>query len=263
MNIYDGGDYDDDIEVESESPEQDNDLIEVAGKSPGDFEEGENKHSKKVQKRIDKLVYERNVEREEKARLAAEAAQLRAELDKYAQKDNESLAERQKELAKQKVAALEEGDYERVAEIDDEVMDIKVRLNSPSQQAPQPVPQQQQTTQAPSHVAAWEQKNQWIFENSPKAQFAKQKFNELVQQGYDYNDPDTLAELENILSKQFKREVPPSPGVVDRGYTVGNDDSNTGFSSRDKSDMEDFGLNPNDPKHRAMWVKNKRASARA
>jgi hypothetical protein len=258
---FSGGDYDDDIEVESESPEQDNDLIEVAGKSPGDFEEGENKHSKKVQKRIDKLVYERNIEREQRQKLEAELNELRTSQH---QQTTEALSERQKELAKEKVSAMEEGDYERVAQIDDEAMDIKVRLNSPRQQAQIQPPQttQQATEQTPIHVKEWEQNNQWIFDKSQKAQFAKQKFNELIQQGYDYNDPDTLAELDSIVSRQFKREMPPSPGVVDRGYTVGNDDSNIGFSSRDKSDMEDFGLNPNDPKHRAMWVKNKR-SARA
>jgi len=256
------GDYDDDIDtIEPTEETALDDLIEVAGVEslPEDkpVEPEKESYSKKVQKRIDKLAYERNVAREEAASLAARLS----ELEKHkSETDNASLEQKRQEILRQKTEAFEEGDFEKAALLDDELLDIKVAQRTrpqPVQQQPEPVV----TNEKPAAIASWEEKNKWIFEQSPKAEFAKKAYVDLLNSGFDANDPDTLAELDNIVSQKFKpqrRETPPSPGAVDRGQVIG-DDEKQGFSSRDKSDMEDFGLNPNDPKQRAMWIKNKRS----
>jgi hypothetical protein len=164
---------------------------------------------------------------------------------------------------------LEIGDYDDLLSIDDELMEIKLQLRQPPEPAaPKPTPVElerepiRQVYQEPTPTANtpqaqqdWENSNQWIYDEKqkPRLDKANKIFKELLDDGYDLDDPDTFVQLD----KRLKREVPPSPGAPDRGQVIGSD-SKTGFTAEDKRRMAAWGLDPDDPKHRKEWIKNRK-----
>ncbi len=242
---------------------------------PKEEEDEKESYSKRVQKRLDKLVYERNVERELRAKEAedfkAGQAALRAELEElksHRRKEVETQTkqehdEKLKELRQRRKDAFEIGDYDDVNVIDDEIMEIKLQERK---QKPEPVAEQTQPEPArqpePEPVAntspaqsAWEQNNQWIFDQNQKSRLDKANkiFKELLDDGYDADDPDTFAQLD----KKLRRETPPAAGAPDRGQVVGTNQK-TSFTSEDKKKMVAWGLDPDNAAHRKEWIKNRR-----
>lgn len=246
---------------------------------PKEEEDDKESYSKRVQKRLDKLVYERNVERELRAKEAedfkAEQAAFRAEIEelkKHRQKEVETQSkqehdEKLKELYQRRKDAFEIGDYDDVNSIDDELMEIKLQGRKqkpePAAEKTQQEPARQSARQPdPEPVAntsqaqqAWEKSNPWIYDANQKSRLDKTNkiFKELLEDGYDIDDPDTFAQLD----KKLRRETPPAAGAPDRGQVVGTNQK-TSFTSEDKKKMVAWGLDPDNAAHRKEWIKNRR-----
>ena len=261
---YDYQDDDDDVALEdgetTQSIEQNEETPPAISKQE---EEDKESYSKRVQKRIDKLTYERNIGNERIQRLESEVEELKQhnQQKQVAQTEQEIDAQR-KDLIQQKKDALEIGDYDRVIELDEQLVDLKLKTQ-PTQSERQPSQSTQQTQRPqqaeqpppqPQAMADWEAKNAWVYDQAQKARLDKANgiLAELFQAGYTADDPDTYEELD----RKLKRIVPPPTGAPDRGQITGGS-KDTAFTAKDKQMMRDWGLDPENPKHRSEWIKNK------
>ena len=237
--------YEDDIDLSVDDEEE---IIEaeVEGDEP-EAEDDDNDYSKKVQKRIGKVVQQRNIYRDRTEKAESENEQLRAKL---ADLDSVSKKSELAALRQQKIDALEVGDYEAYADIDDKLADIKAK---PVYQAPQ----EQQAEQEPiaQQLIDWQQKNKWIFDSdNPRAKKANEIFFSLLDEGYEKDDP----ELYKIVDQKIRREAPPSAGLPDRGQV--SSAGSASFTQQDKTLMAEFGLDPNNKAHRTQWAIAKKAA---
>lgn len=251
----------DDNVIEQELPEEE--THEVIDETPQEDEK--ESYSKRVQKRIDKLAYERNVERDKREQLERKIAAQEAEIEAIKQAQSALHAERQtkqvdqqkQELLNQRKEYLEIGDYDEINRIDEELIDIKLKSRPTPEQKevkrePEPEPQQPQTY-IPDAMKAWYQSNQWVYDPNQKSRLDKADaiYNKVIAEGYDPEDPDTYQEID----KRLKRVVPPPGTGPDRGQITGDD--KTAFTAQDKRDMENWGLDPANAQHRKEWIKQK------
>ncbi len=279
------------VEDKTDPPDKDD------GKQKEDTEEDDRKaYSRRVNKRIDKLTYERNIEREARAKereefLAAQAKfqaeqdDLKAKLEELLQhrqkevevQTDQQLEQRKKELLQRKRDALEIGEYDEAANLDDELMDIKIQqrekkarvaedkpavktqpesVRQANQEVPE-APKPEPVANIPQAQLDWAKNNQWIYDNTnqkSRIEKAQKVFDRmLLDEGFDIEDPDTFVELD----RRLKRETPPPVGGVNRGEVV-EPDKKTGFTQADRKKMIDWGLDPNDPAQRKEWLKNRR-----
>lgn len=223
-------------------------------------------YSRNVQKRIDKLTYQKNIALERTAKLEHENKEIRQRLDEIAKAQQEDFASRNKytqdqqrqDLLARKKEALEMADFDLVTQIDDELFDLKLKqqtIQQPRQeQAPREAEPSSQQAYVPEAMKAWEANNSWIYDQAnPKAQVARKLFADMVQkEGFDFEDQDTF----NELDKRLRRQPPPSSGGPDRGQVV-NANKGVNFTSEDRQKMRDWNLDPDNPAHRAEWLKNK------
>lgn len=218
--------------------------------------------SRRVNKRIDKLVYERNVAREQNAALLKRLEALeQARQQEISERSTQTLEHKKRDLLQRKREALDVGDYDEVIKIDEELFDVVAEEKQrPKQQQQQPQPQPANTEQSVNPAYdAWHKANSWVYDPNHKSRYEKANkfFHELIQEGYDASDPDLYAELDTRLARVDKpRQAPPPSGVPDRGQSVGN--SSKAFTASDKQLMRDFGLDPDNEAHRKEWIRNKR-----
>lgn len=247
--------------VELENVEQKNDD----GKQPEEEEYG-----KKVQKRINKLVAERNIADEESNKLRTRLEKLEArEAERDSQRNELEVSGKISDIKRRKLELMDEGSYAEAEDLNDELLDLKIKQKSKPTQAPiedQPRPAE---TQAPNQgmpeaQQSWIEGNDWYGANAsaPKAQYANALYQELIAEGHDANDPDTYSELDKRLGNESeskpKRSTPPSQGAPDRGATAGNKGGKPKFTQSDVRTMRDYGLDPNDASQRSEWLRNKR-----
>lgn len=241
------------------------DTVIINDDDSGDTEE----YGKKVQKRINKLVSERNIERQQREELAAELEaknQRLAELEQHVSKatDDNLQAEIAQRRAK-KTELMEIGEFEQAAEIDDEIMDLKLRQRD-SRQPQRTAPKQEQgrTTETATETVAeipaaqkqWLVENDWFY-NPAKAELkakADKTYLALVDEGFDPNDEDTYVELNKRLS--VKRQAPPPTIAPDRGNATG-DARSVKFTAEDSAKMRRWGMDPNDVNARKEYLRNK------
>ena len=252
-----------------------------------DDEYDRKEYSKRVNKRIDKLTYERNIERERVAALEATVAELKKNHDEKVQRQtNQELEQERKELIQKKKDALEIEDYDEIVKIDDQLMDLKVREKlSPVQQfaqTTQNAPEKEIIPDRPQALMSWESQNPWVYDAQykPYLDKANEILNELTDYGYDLSEQETFDELDKRLQrltqaqeqKQTKqiinepdpnpkpntkpRVTPPPTGGVERGEITGGSDQST-FTKQDRRMMQEWGLNPDNARERAAWIKNK------
>jgi len=215
-------------------------------------------YSRKVQKRIDKLVAERNIERQRAQELQDRLERIEhrfAESDAYYERANQE--DKVKQLRKAKIEAMEMGEFDRVADIDDEIMELRTKPK-PVQQRQQTVPQQQ-APELPEAQQAWLAENDWFY-NPHKAALkekANQTYLKLVEEGFDPEDSETYAELDKRLNVKRTQAAPP-PAGVNRGSATTSSGNAGKFTADDARFMRDWGLDPNDPQARAEFLKQKR-----
>jgi len=242
---------DDDFEILDIEPKE-GDEQESRAAEPEEF-------GKKVQKRIDKLVYERNVEREQRLELERRLSQIEGRFKEEEQaKQASSQESKLAELKAKKAEYFDIGDHEAAANIDEELLELKLQQRESQRQAPTPQAQPEQA-EIPEAQIAWLEQNDW-YHNPRKAQQA-QKANEtylaLVSEGYDPDDEDTYRELDKRI--HAVRQAAPPPAAPDRGGITGNS-RQVKFTQEDAATMRNWGLDPNDMKARKVWIANKRAN---
>lgn len=241
------------VESESESEESQESQEEQQPEPPKDEEKEE--FSRRVNKRIDKLVYERNVAREENAKLLARLEALeQARQKEDEERSKQSFESRKREAIQRKIDAMEIGDHAGAAEADADLISVIAEEKSykPTQPQPKPVANQ------PSAEDQWVAANQWVHDPTQKQRYDKANkiFLELINEGYDRDDPDLYAEMDTRLAKSDKpRTAPPPTGAPDRGQAVGSQGKT--FTAQDKQKMRDWGLDPDNESHRKEWIRNK------
>lgn len=217
-------------------------------------------YSRKVQKRIDKLVAERNIERQRAQELQDRLERIEHRFaeadDAYEQR---TVTDKIAELRRRKIEAMEVGEFDRVADIDDEIMELRTKPRPAQQQRQQPV-QQQQAPELPEAQQAWLAENDWFY-NPHKAALkekANQTYLKLVQEeGFDPDEPDTYTELDKRLNVKRTQAAPP-PAGVNRGGATNSSSAGSKFTAEDARFMRDWGLDPNDATARAEFLKQKR-----
>jgi len=256
--VIDDSDIDESSVIEDQSESQ-----EEVNKSEQEDKEA---YSKRVQKRINKIHWQNQQEIKKRDEQLNALKQELEEIKKHQKSQAEDsqftgLQDKQKDLMNRRKDAMEIGDYDAVNTIDDELMDIKIQLKSkPSTDTKQTTDnnyqemQQRQEQQQPVNeaFAEWQNRNKWVFDQAQQSRLAKanQVYSQLLQEGYDEEELETYQELD----KRLKKVLPPAVGAPDRGQTVGNE---KGFTAEDRKMMVGFGLNPNDPSARKLWLKNK------
>ena len=222
-------------------------------------EEEEEEYGKKVQKRINKLVAERNVEREENRQLRDRVGQLE---DKFTASDNErestEINDKVAGLKKRKMEFMDEGEYEKAEDLNDELLDLKIEQRNKPKKVERETQQQPSTPEAQQE---WLDGNDWYGNaQSPKAQYANALYQEVINEGFDPNDPDTYSELDKRLGNTTQNKPgrkPPGQSAPDRGNVSGSS-KQVKFTQKDTNTMREYGLNPNDPAQRKEWLNNKR-----
>jgi hypothetical protein len=261
--------------------------------------EKQGKFSPKVQRRINKAVGAQKA-------AEAEAEQLRQEVQNLRQGMGgmrlqaldatiSNLEDKAKALRSEAAKALDEGDTEKWANLNDRLVDTRSRLlnaqgikarvapgdNAPPQQQPQPSAPQQRPQGA--DVAQLPQRSQdWIadrgFMDWPMSakHFAHGVDHDLGQEGYDPNSPEYFEEMDNRIKAAFPQlyagEEPaaptlPAPRKNAQGAAPVAEPSNvTGqapqrgkvtLTAEDQASMRNFGLDPNNPEHLKEYARNK------
>ena len=255
-----------DLDVEANKPEVETEPIVdetvIPEKTDDSKQDDTEEYSKKVNKRINKLVAERNIERDENTK-------LRDRLDKLEQSQHEATQERVNsdidsrvaDIKRRKMAHMDDGEYEKAEELNDELLDLKIKKHQPAEVQPEQQYQQSEQYQQPQAEVEWTKNNDWFNSNSnpSRSNYAKALFSDLLQEGYDPNDAELYSELDERLgNKPPQREKPPLQAVPDRGTVTGSS-KQVKFTQRDTQLMRDYGLDPNNTDHRTAWLENKRA----
>lgn len=250
-----GTDVDDDQEAitqDEETEESDSGDVKPDDSSQDD---DDSQYSTKVQKRINKVVQQRNIERDKRVALEQEAAKLREQLNKL---QTDTAKETIAQLKQKKLEALEIDDHQAVLDIDEQLMEQKLREQYQRETPPTQEQDQQgnYSLELPKAMDDWQTANQWIFDDTdPKTAKAKQIYAELINEGFDAEDPDTFVELDKKLNKQ-PRAAPPPTSPPDRGQVT--ESGQFQFTSKDKELMQEFGLDPNNKEHRKQWAISKK-----
>jgi hypothetical protein len=265
----DQNDFDSDIETGIDTG-LDDDNHEFDGDEPGldaedklDTEEtpkerSAREHRETAQQRINKVIAERNIERDARLRLERENAELRQQQQEREHEYDKSTLE---QLREKKLEALALDDFQAIVDIDEKIMELKARPTTTYVTGPATPPaadtgNEPEPPYIPEAMDAWQQKNAWIFEdNNPRTVKAKRLYNKLLDDGFDPEDTDTFAELD----KQLKRQIPPPSNSPDRGQATPT--GTIQFTNEDKKLMIEVGMNPNEPDHRKRWLQSKKEVA--
>lgn len=260
-----------DDEIATEESTEPVELETVQQKEDDGKQDDTEEYGKKVNKRINKLVAERNIERDDNAK-------LRTRLDKLEQTQSETVQAREDgetsskitDIKRRKMAYMEEGEFAKAEELNDEMLDLKIKQTRQAVKEPEQDQGHQQTnnpqqSNAPSEATTdWLKSNTWYTDNgnSAKAKYATALHQELIDEGYDLNDAETYSELDSRLGVTAKPEEsnprPPAQSAPDRGQSRGDSkNSQVKFTQNDVRTMREFGLDPNNASQRAEWLNNK------
>lgn len=241
-------------------------AVEPEGE-PG--EPGDEEYGQKVQKRINKEVAKRKrLEAEYQAKVAAMEQRLteveqrfHAEASQRWQQEQEATL---RNLRDRRQAAMDEGDMETYHRLDDEYLDARIKARQTGNSPAQPVVQTHSAQKVPQTMQVWMQANLGWFNgearNAPKVSVANALFDVLVAEGFDQADPGLYAELDKRLQAagvKERRARPTATTTAPTPYAGASADRARGFSEQDAAIMRKYGLNPNDPKQRAGYIKDK------
>lgn len=243
----------DEVEDQAQPPRQAESASPAKPAADGADDEDLSQYGDKVQKRISKLVYDRNEER----RRREEAAQMQDEAVRYAQtvaQENAELRRRlsegqtsalaeskgrlDAELANQKQAfkqAYEAGDSDAVADAQIKIAELTTRKSqleaTAAQQASRPAPTAAAAQPARPPVPkpdpnaqAWASRNQWFGKDEIMTGFAFGVHEQLVRSGVDPRSEIYYSRIDEAVRSKFPEKfetpgqdvvVPPrTPGTV-------------------------------------------------
>jgi len=243
-----------------------------------------------AQKRIDKITYERNIERDARARAEQERDEARTILNERSQqhqKANVEALKRERETIRQQLkAAYDTTDYEAVTALQDRLADVaaemrfadrsepeRPRESAPKKDAPQQSQQEpQQSQQLHPDTQEWLSRNAWVNDKRNRSVYAAAYAitQDLAEEGYDIG-PDLYAELDRRLEqdvpriKQLRNGARTAPaksgspvGAPSRGAdgaAAGN--KANGLTKDDLVSMRKFGMDPMNPSHRKQWLQSR------
>jgi hypothetical protein len=258
---------DDRLIISDGEEEDDGDMFRKVATIESD-DDGETHYSKKVEKRINKLVAERNAERDRVAQLERDLNAVKAKTGKdYTEQDASEITNKITQLKaqrKQFADVLSDSyDYEEAERIDDELIDLRLQEREArnSKNAQQHRQEEANQPTPPSEAMQdWQERNGWVFrpdKHKDRLNNANQIYDQLLKDGFDANDEDTYKELDKRLAGKStqSRERPETNGVA-RGETSSPNETK-GFTNADKEAMRKWGLNPNDAEARTEYMRNK------
>lgn len=221
------------IKIIKEPTEVVEDTVEVELSSPKDLEdevvEQPEPQKKEVQKvveqedkpkqpnRAEKRIRELNAKAnefkamlEQKERELEELRKQMTESNKSVKLDlKKSLEDQIKQLSQAHLQAMKDGDFDRVAELTDKLMDLRIELrdlNNKATQQPESPPRQAakpQQPQIPEKVQDWLDEHPEFFTDNVFNAAAQAVNNYLLSNGYTVEDQDFYDELNARLSKRF------------------------------------------------------------
>ncbi len=224
-------------EVKAEGDEDDDFIPEVLdpdeepeeGKKLSKKEKFE-RYSKSVQRRINKEVRQREQLREENLALQQRIANIEQNLQKnQVQSEAQVLENRLRNATAIKQQLLEEGEYAQAAEVDNDIIEMRIRKNqideyNASLQQGQVAPTQQPVIPAQQSVTPIQQapvapvtpavptevptvQTKWI-ENNPRfgreagyTAFVNEQYDRMIEEGYNPEDPNMYRELDRRIGR--------------------------------------------------------------
>jgi hypothetical protein len=281
-------DQDEAAEQEEDKPGQEEKPVEQQETR----EERQQRKRNDYQKRLNELVRQKH-EAEERAAAAEARAELleqrRLEAEKGAHESTTSLLkQREQELIERRRIAEEVGDMKSYSEVSDELFKVRGRMSDKPAEADKPAPKKVAPPPIAPEATAWLETNAWF--NDPKndhlAAEVERIEGELIRRGYNLNNPDQAkrlyAEIDRRI-RQFpefdsvlgvaeeeqeeqehkepeKKPVPRSHiAPPSRGGEAPQRQKAGELTQHDIRAIKTFGLNPEDPKVRAAYLKRKRA----
>lgn len=257
---FENDDYDDDLIID----ENINDDTDVVGQYDTDSdiavvdeipEKTVDKKLTRAEKRINELTWKAKTA-EERAIAAEQAAQELARRLSAAEQDKSS--QTISSLKAAKIEALESADYERVAEIDEQLVELRYGRNRQDVQ-PSPQPEQQSQPKQPQKTTAqsdWEARNQDVLNDPGKIERANRILKTLVEQ---HHIPADDPKLWGLLEKNMNRTRAPAQagnGVGD--YSGGS--STQGLTRADLDHIKELGYDYKDKKVQETYLKSKRSA---
>lgn len=221
----------------------------------------------KVQKRIDKLVWEKKSLAEERDRLSREKRELE---EKWNAVESEKATQGQQakidDLKSKIKDAFEEGDTATMIDLQDQLQVARAEtLRQPEKQ-----PEKQQGEKAgelpPIHPAAqsWLERNPWYHEKPRAARMAMEMEADLLEQGYEYGE-ELYQEMDKRLEAagyrpkkadehQAERPQGRSPVAGVRPGNEGKVNTSNKITRSDLDLMKKYGFDPNSPGDRKAWL---------
>jgi len=259
-------DYDDDLIVDDSQFDEDPVETHEEPEPPEHEETPEEPKAEKKPTRFDKRIGELTW----KAKTAEETAQALAEqnealkqqlLDAQSKLNEASSAqntEKVKKLRQEKIDALQIEDFDRVSEIDDELLEVKLAERArPVQPAPKPVQQPVQDNRTRAQID-WETRNEAVVKDPQKAEKANKILQRLVQEaGIAPDDP----KLWTLLDRNMNRTKPPAPAGNGQSGEASNNSQVAGLTREDLETIKSLGYDPKNPVFQKEFLRAKRAAA--
>jgi len=233
-------------------------------------DEEKRQYGRNVKRRIDKEVGMRKELEDKNYILSNRLSELEAKFEhQNASNHSDNIDTRMTDLKKKRVAMYESGDIDPTTE--DEWQDLRREKREAEYRKAQvnnekPQPQQAQEPQRSQAEQNWLDGNDWFDGaiNDGDSQKAKDKFAELLEDGYSRDHPMLYKKLDKFMEgdteePKQKRESAPPPAKP-------NGSGNKRPTSKAKLNREDFdmmtemGMDPRNPEHRKQLLANRRAS---
>ena len=214
----------DDIIAEEPQPSNDETAIKKAEESEVEItkadenEDGEEKPSKRWQKRVDTLTHQaREAERIATAqRIENEQLQKRLAAIETKQHEN-SVEDFKQEYSKARVAleaAIEQGDTQKQVELSEKIADMRAQariadMRKQAQEVSSSEPSVNNNPQITNEAKSWAQRNNWFFDpqQEQKRRYAQFIDQELSSEGYNPNTREYFDELDKRIKEQFTTQV--------------------------------------------------------
>lgn len=248
------------------------------------------KYSRSVQRRISKEIKQREILRTENEALKNRLDSIENKLQKETQ-DSEAnvLANRIRNATSIKQQLMEDAEYDQVAQVDNDIMQMKImqaKMEERAQQgqytdpntaesdkaeAPQEPAPNKEPIDVPEAQTQWIKNNDQFGKNKPFTAYVNATYDMLLEEGYDPEDESMYKELDvrtNNIPVAAKPTPTPKPKPTSKPRPQSAPTPNVGQAQRtaaskntiteaDKINMKNWGLDSTDKAVRQEWLKNK------
>lgn len=272
----------DDGEADDEESEEDDDD---EGDDDEEEEDGDERYSKKVQKRIDRERDARRREREasdRRYRRLEKRLELRDAKDEWRDKQSD-INDKLKDLREKKTEAIEEGDTAAQVDIDEQILDLKAEIKAGKERLAT-LQKDLENDDADTGRETPPTGQRWLekypeFHSNPKFRNAVLRADEQVADlGLDKNTDAYYTKIEEIVGVSFpdivktrkpkttvkkKRRKKPAvgggskAGSSARKRTTSKRRGRVRLTKQDQANMRIFGMDPSNAEHVKAWAESK------